>query len=107
MPLQPPEQFPTISVLALPVVVIVSPPPVMLIASDALELTITPQPLEIDVVPVMRIDWLAVGLSVITHPPDVASLAPVVARATIVAVGKPSTAEKSCGMSSLTRATTQ
>src|SRR3954471_13198916 len=36
MPLQPPEQPPAISVLALPVVVIVSGPPVILIASDAL-----------------------------------------------------------------------
>ena len=81
-----PEQLPTICVLALPVVVMV-PLPTRLIALVELELTNTPHPLESDVVPVMLSAPLALGSSVITHPPEVASLAPVVARATIDAVG--------------------
>src|SRR5215212_2993394 len=42
IPSQPPEQWPAISVLASPLVVMLSPPPVILIASSALELTNTP-----------------------------------------------------------------
>ena len=60
-----------------------------------------------DVVPVMRKEALALGFSVMTHPPELASLAPVVDRATTTAVGNPSTAENSCGMLSFTRTTTQ
>src|SRR6476469_11226369 len=101
-----PLQFPTIWVRAVPVVVIV-PFPFVLTAELELELTKTPQPLVRLGVPLIASELAAVGLSVITQPPALASRVPVVARATTVASVRPRTLEKSWGILSLTRTTTQ
>src|SRR4051812_32076796 len=101
-----PFQLPTMSVFAFPVVVIV-PPPTMLIASEALEPSYTPQPVVSAVLPVIVMAPEAVGFRTITHPPELATRVPVVVRAMTIEVGKPRTDENNCGICSLTRTTTQ
>src|SRR3954463_5696926 len=101
-----PEQLPTICVLAVPLVLI-WPVPLVLMALEEFELTNTPQPLFSWDDPVISRELAAVGFRVMTQPPALAGRVPVVARAVTVACVKPSTDEKSCGMSSDTRATTQ
>src|SRR5947209_4790383 len=101
-----PLQFPTICVLAVPVVVIV-PLPLVLIAEPELELTYTPQPLVRLGVPLISNALSAAGFRTITQPPPLASRVPVPDRAVTIASRKPSTAENNWGMLSLTRATTQ
>src|SRR5438445_9926053 len=100
-----PLQLPTILVFAVPVVVMV-PPPTMLMASLALELSKTPHPVVSALLPVMPIAEEAVGFRVITQPPPLATLAPLVERPVTVMFGNPRTAENSCGMVSETRAIT-
>src|SRR4051794_905391 len=72
-------QLPTISVLALPVLWIVAPP-FPFNAAGSFELTKTPQPVVMLVLPLTVSAPLPVGFRVIIQPPELASRAPVVAR---------------------------
>ena len=90
----PPFQAPTTSVRALPVVLIVDPPTIFK-AVALLEFTKTPHPVVTLVVPVVLSAPLADGSRVMMQPPELASRAPVVARAVTLAVGNPNTAENS------------
>src|SRR3954468_17493194 len=86
-PLHPP----TICVRA-EALVVIAPPPFVLMADDEVELTNTPHPLVSAAEPLIESELSAVGSSVMTQPPALASRVPVVARAVTAVLGKPRTA---------------